>query len=158
VLIELHEHRHPELLDNLVAGHGRERGRMSVSDIVALYSAPRAPKIAAPVILLRISRLWYPAMSADALYEATRGWWAIGERRNKADHACAVSRGVVREVYRIHRWRLRRKGDPGYSSADVRPRWGFEGAVSTELRELRNTDVTRYFSQGNSNPVRYVNC
>ena len=30
-------------------------------------------------------------MTAHALYEATRGWWVIGSRRNYADFVFAVT-------------------------------------------------------------------
>ena len=41
-------------------------------------------------------------MLANALYEATRGVWKVGERREYAHLALAVFEGVVREVYAIH--------------------------------------------------------
>ncbi|MCY3635056.1 MAG: hypothetical protein OXH23_05565 [bacterium] len=60
----------------------------------------RAPEIKERVILFRIPRLWSPEMSAEELYETTQGWWTLGRRRNGADYAFAVNRGVIREVYR----------------------------------------------------------
>jgi len=40
-------------------------------------------------------------MSAEELYETTQGWWTLGPRRNSADYAFAVNRGVIREACRI---------------------------------------------------------
>ena len=40
-------------------------------------------------------------MSAEKLYETTQGLWTLGRRRNGADYAFAVNRGVIREAYRI---------------------------------------------------------
>ena len=43
-------------------------------------------------------------MSSQELYEATRGWWVVGERRKNVKLAFAVFDGVVREVYVVDEW------------------------------------------------------
>jgi uncharacterized protein len=154
LIVEL-RHRHPELLTNLVAGHGKERGAMTTSDVISMYEAPPAPPITERALLLRIPGLWSPLMTAGELYEATRGWWVIGPRRTEVDYAFAVSRGVVREVYRIDGWRRQRAGDRGFTEGG-RERWGFDGLVADDMARYRHTDVGRYFGTGAANPVRYV--
>ncbi|MCE7983039.1 MAG: hypothetical protein DYG89_17785 [Caldilinea sp. CFX5] len=57
-----------------------------------------------PVILITINRLYRRGMSAEELYEVTRGNWVIGQRRAQAKYAFAVYNGIIREVYEIHRW------------------------------------------------------
>lgn len=54
-----------------------------------------------PVVLIRVPRLFRPAMSALALYEATRGVWKIGPRRDLVKYALTAHEGVVQEVYEI---------------------------------------------------------
>ncbi|MBN1123350.1 MAG: hypothetical protein JXJ17_19930 [Anaerolineae bacterium] len=91
-------------LTNLVAGHeSGERGRMNARDIIAQYNA-QPITIDEPTILIIVNRLFRYGMSAEELYEITRGNWVVGPRRNEAKYACTVYRGIVREVYRIHGW------------------------------------------------------
>lgn len=99
-------------LTNIVEGHHVwARGRMNTDVAISQFGALPAPDIIERVILFRIPWLWSPAMSSDDLFEATHGWWKIGPRREAADYAFAVSRGVIREVYRIDSWRKRQPGD-----------------------------------------------
>ncbi len=148
-------------LTNVVAGHHiGERGRMATDVAISLFEAPPIDSIAEAVLLIRIPRLWYPSMPAEDLFEATHGWWRIGPRREHADYAFAVNRGVVREVYAIESWRPRREGDRGWED-DVesgRPRWGFEGRVAEEVAHYRNRSVGHLFKRGEASPVKYVNC
>ena len=160
VLIE--EYGLTDLLHNLVKGHGVARGRMSPADVIALYDPPNAPPFpkALHAVVLRIPVLWYPSMTAHALYEATRGWWVIGSRRNYADFAFAVNRGVIREVYEIESWR-EHSGDEAHGNAAsaARKRWGFDGSpAGREMDKYRNRSVRPLFRAGSSNPVRYINC
>lgn len=151
-----------EGLTNEVQGHHvAARGRMSTDDAVALYEAPpiEPHEISAPLILFKIPKLWYPGMPSAELFEATRGWWRLGERRQGALYAAAVSAGVIREVYRIDSWRERGPGDRDHEhDAGGKPRWGFEGAVSSDLPELRNRSVKHWFKKGEAGVARYVNC
>jgi len=148
-----------DLLLNLVDGHGKARGRMSASDVLALYAAQRAPLFPSSLhaVLLRIPVLWYPAMAADDLYRATRGWWTMGERAEKAQYAFAVNRGVIREVYKVERWR---NPEPGETEPHVaQTRRGFDGEPADQtMDKYRNTSVEHMFSKGSANPVRYINC
>ena len=49
-------------------------------------------------ILIRIPRLYRAGMSEVALYDATRGIWKIGDRRDNAKIALAVVNGLVVEA------------------------------------------------------------
>lgn len=114
-----------------------------------------------PVLLIRIPRLYRHGMSDVALYEATRGHWRIGPRRDGAEYAFAVHQGVVLEVYSIERWQ-----PAGTTPSATRPgpddlgRWEFVGRRAPQ--EIRSKyvgrSVKRYFKQGNQSPIRYVNC
>ena len=148
-------------LTNVLEGHHNwARGRMTTDVAVSQFEAPRAPDIAERAILFRIPRLWSPVMSPAELYESTRGWWRVGPRREDADYAFAVSRGVIREVYEIHGWREREPGDRGWEQdiGKSRKRWGFSGEVAEELAHYQITSVRHLFKKGNSSPFKYLNC
>jgi hypothetical protein len=143
--------------------HSSTRGLASVSVVQSLYDAPRAPDITVPSLLIRIPGLWTPTMTAAELYDATRQWWKLGERRGGAQYAFAVNHGVIREVYRIDEdswehaawvnndWVVRSRGKTR--------RWRFSGAVDDELGStFRNKSVAHLFKRGAQAPVRYVNC
>jgi len=100
-------------------------------------------------------------MSPPALYEATRGIWAIGtERRERARYAMAVHAGLVREVYEIGSWH--RAGSTPYETRDAADvsddtgrKWEFVGRLAAPaIRDkylLRS--VEHVFEPGNQHPV-----
>jgi hypothetical protein len=142
-------------LTNIVAGHNSEIfGVMSTSEAIALYEAPEAPKIKEKAILFRIPRLWTPAMPPEELFEATHGWWVLGKRRVDAKYGFAVSKGVIRGIYRIDSWRERTVGDRGYVEGEKK-RWGFEGESAPEMARYLNTSVAHLFKKGNASPAMY---
>lgn len=156
-------------LTNLVHGHKAEdRGLMNIADLIARYDSSPA-EIREPMILITINKLFHRGMPADRLYEVTRGKWVMSRRREKAKYACAVFRGVIREVYKIDRWQP--------SSMDVseemkehisarkaqflnrnRTRWEFVGDVCHELRHYVGKSTLHYQTKGAQNPIKYVNC
>lgn len=112
-------------------------------------------EITVPALLLKITNKWTPEMSADDLYEATRGWWKMadgaGSRKERAEYALAVSGGVIREVYAI---------TPGSWTNDVETsdRWGFEGVPATgEERSWVGRDVSAW-TRNLQAPFSYLNC
>ena len=100
-------------------------------------------------------------MSPLELYEATRGFWKVGRKREKVDYAFAVYRGIVREVYRIHNWYP--AGTLTYETRDSSDfvgsgRWEFEGVAAGDMREIyAGKSVRSYLGPTNQNPIRYVN-
>lgn len=150
-----------EELTNVVAGHHiGERGRMTTDAAASMFDAPRSGGIPEKVLLIRIPQLWYPSIPSEELFEATRGWWRVGPRREGADYAFAVCKGVIREVYRIDYWRQRRQGDRDWENEQdpERPRWGFEGSIAEDLAHYRNKSVAHMFKRGEASPIKYVNC
>ena len=111
-----------------------------------------------PAILITINRLYRSDMSPLELYEATRGRWVVGPRREKAELALAVYKGVVREVYRIQEWHpagtLAYQTRSDLRSEDIGHRWEFEGEVAVDVRDEY---VDRSVGKGGQNPIRYVN-
>ena len=105
-----------------------------------------------PVILLSINRTYRPNMTESELYEATRKWWVVGERKECAKYAVATYKGETLEVYEIYEW---------YPELyQGKQRWVFCGKIaeSHARRELVNKSAKHLRKQGNSNPISYLNC
>lgn len=101
-------------------------------------------------------------MSSRDLYEATRGVWKLGRRREGAQVALAVQSGVILEVYEIHAWHP--AGSTPYASrqyedVNLPGRWEFTGAVApTDVRDRYiGESVAQYLRPGARAPVLYVN-
>lgn len=114
-------------------------------------------------ILIRINQLYSDDLTPLALYEATRGVWKMGPRREQAQIAFAVYKGEVKEVFQITNWNS--AGTAIYETRDreemnLEGRWEFIGELATdEIREkYLGQSVADYFEQGNINPITYVNC
>jgi hypothetical protein len=147
-------------LTNQVKGWRSSRyGRTPIEELVALYRR-RPVRIEEPSILIRVTNLYRPQMTASELYDATRASWKLGPKRERAKYAFAVFEGIVREVYQITEWL------PGGSTFNWRnprgvrvlDRWEFVGHLAPERLRRRyiNRDVSRYFTRGAQNPISYV--
>jgi hypothetical protein len=135
-------------------------GRMGIKQLTALYDGEPAT-IEEDVILIRINRLYHFGISDSELYEATRGVWKLGDRRNKAELAFAVYMGIVREVYRIRKWSP--AGTTKYhtrTDTKIKGRWEFVGSVAENAIRNKYIDksVSKYFPANSQNPIRYVKC
>jgi hypothetical protein len=115
-----------------------------------------------PALLIRIPKLFYEGITPDALYEATRGVWVLGPRRESVRFALAVADGVVRGVFTVNQWQP--AGTAAYETRDIKDypldgRWKFTGDVAPDsLRDKYiGKSVAHYFQRGNANPCMYVN-
>lgn len=113
------------------------------------------------VLLIRLSRLFREGMTDPELYEATRGVWKLGPRRERVQYVLAVAGGTVREVYAVDGWHA--AGTTEYATRPLphlqRPgRCEFTGTVAPEeVRRLYlGGRVDEFFPQGAQTPVRYV--
>jgi hypothetical protein len=146
------------LISNMVKGHHHlTHGSMSTQNIMAIYDATECPEIEHAVLLFKIPVRWFPQMTDEQLFESTHGWWRLGERRNGAKYALAVSAGVVRGIYSIDSWRVRKEGDRGYVKGE-KPRFGFDGNQTNELDIYMNKSVRHLFKKGEQTPFKYLNC
>jgi hypothetical protein len=114
-------------------------------------------------ILIRINQLYHESMTSEELYEATRGVWKVGIRRDEAEYAFTVFRGEIKEVYKIDSWlpagtfryKTRSRAD-----VEVAGRWEFVGSLAED--KIRNKYIGRtvknYLAQGMVNPIVYINC
>jgi uncharacterized protein len=132
-------------LTNAVGGYQGYRGVMSVEELIGRHASEEAV-FDVPVLVLKLSRQYERQMTAEELYERTRGVWVINPLAHRnVNYAVPVSvGGIVRQVYRISRWTqvdtrmteenpLRRKGVD--TPSKTRYRWKFDGVVDETMRE-----------------------
>ena len=122
---------------------------------------PKRAEIVDPVMLIRIPKAFKLGMSDLALYEATRGVWKVGPRREHVRYALAVYQGVVQEVYQIHHWQpagTMRYETRSFDKARIRDRFEFVGAVAPGPIRQRyvQRSVAHYFTRGAQNPIAYI--
>ena len=153
-----------EVLDNLtnrVRGHGSmERGRVSTDNLIAKLAAAKLEEFRDDCLLIRINQRYRVDMSAAELYEATRGIWRVGEKRQTAQFALAVFDGIVQEVYKIEAWFP--AGSTFYGSRDVDGRgepgrWEFVGRIADSRARSKYLykSVAHLLPNGAQNPVAY---
>lgn len=144
-------------LTNRVAGHhDRSFGRIGSREVIAMLSA-KPVRVRHKAILITINKLYRSDMTAEELYEATRGIWVVGSQREQAEYGMAVYQGIVREVYRIQKWHP--AGTLTYHTRDSKGfkqsgRWEFEGSVAADIRDEY---VGNSVGMGGQNPIRYKN-
>ncbi|MEK7743813.1 MAG: hypothetical protein AAB578_05445 [Elusimicrobiota bacterium] len=151
-------------LTNAVRGFkSLQMGRMGLLELAGYYAA-RPIVISHPVLLIRINKLYRHNMLPLELYEATRGIWKLGTRRESVKYALAVFEGVVREVFSVHTWRPERTTEyttrvQEFGARAASDRWEFLGEVAPkDIRALyKGGSVKNYFKQGMASPTVYVN-
>ncbi len=135
-----------------------DRLRGLLIEFSKMGSAPVEASIRHKAILLRINKLYRSNMSAQELYETTRGVWRVSiERAMEAELALAVYQGIVKEVYRINSWypagtlKYQYRDDP--RKPIYKDRWEFDGEIAEDLRGEyvgKSVEPGRY-------PVCYIN-
>lgn len=138
-------------LSNVMGGrYSQDFGLKTAGEISAMYDAERLDT-ELPIILINLNRRYRWGITEAELYEATRKFWVLGHRRNRAKYAVPTYRGLTREVYEIEEW---------YHSDD-RNRWAFNGkrVLDESIRkELIYKSINHLFSPGAANPIKYINC
>lgn len=141
-----------ENLTNIVSGHNsKKQGLMDLEEIKIVYEAEKAV-FNEPTILITINRLYRRGMSSKELYEATRKHWNINvERVTDVKIACAVYRGIIREVYSIKQWKS------SHGKLDGRHYFIGQIASSSIRGRYLNKSVWENGKKASQNPIRYVN-
>lgn len=146
----------PPLTNVMVGHHAQSFGRITSREVITMLTA-NPVEVREPALLITINKLYRSGMTAEELYEATRGIWKLGRDRERVEIALAVYQGVVREVYRIREWHpagtlpYRTRDASGFAATG---RWEFEGEVAHDLRDAY---VGFSVGKGGQNPIRYVN-
>ena len=112
------------------------------------------------LVVIKINRTYYDGISAEALYDYTRGIWKRKiESVSVADYALSVVFGIVVEVYKIDHWMpvsetkfTARKVDPKKAAERI----AFVGSVAEESVRKRyiGKSVANLYKYGDATPVR----
>jgi hypothetical protein len=114
-----------------------------------------------PVVAVNLSQTYRYGMSAEELYDCTRGIWRLSKGRAEgAKYAFAVYRGVIIEVYEVDQWLS--AGTTKYrwrqfTHAHLQGRYEFVGKVAPDAIREKYVDQLMPVPHG-QNPVRYLNC
>ena len=114
-----------------------------------------------PVVAISIGRTYRDGISAEELYESTRGIWRLNpQHAEEADLAFAVYQGQIKEVYEVERWQPAGTADYEHREFDserLEDRYECVGDVASE--DLREKYVGRNMPvRHGQNPIRYINC
>lgn len=112
------------------------------------------------LVVIKINRTYYDGMSAEALYDFTRGIWKRKiESVRVADYALSVVYGTVVEVYKIDHWMP--ASDAKFTARKVDPkkaaeRIAFVGNVAEDSvrRRYIGKSVAKLYKYGEANPVK----
>jgi len=151
-------------LTNEQLGHTAfTRGSMSVEVLITQYDKGEAT-VDIPAVLLNLNRQFDRALTAEQLYQRTRGYWVMNPSRHPGvQYAMAVAFGIIREVYKIDAWSTQAVGEIVESdlrridSAETKSpvRSSFTGSVA---RDIRERFVGKSVASKAQNPVRWMNC
>lgn len=118
--------------------------------------------VTVPAVAININQTYDPAMSAEELYDFTRGVWRLDrDRADSARYAFAVYRGKIIEVYQIQKWyragRTEYVTGRTFSDKELETRFEFVGRVATD--EVRNRFRGKHLSDSHAqNPIKYFKC
>ncbi len=158
-----------ENLTNKVRGHGTDKGRASLDDLISLYGAPPVGESAPPALLIvlgdwteseeelqpghfRLGHGYKSRLTPTQIADATRAWWKVSPdvvEQKGIRHAVAVHAGVTRAVMEIGEWIGPREDG----------RWAFmsqpltEGHIYDEWIGTRGRKID--FDTPPQNPIRY---
>jgi hypothetical protein len=150
-----------DILTNEVRGQESiEYGRENLDALISRY-LKKEIEIVEPSILIKISLDYSDKLDPIKLYDRTRSAWVVGEKREKAKFAFAVSDHVILEVYQISAWLPDMSTFNTVESESKTPdsrRWEFVGRLAPEKmrQKYRYRSVANYFPKGAVNPIQYV--
>ena len=105
-----------------------------------------------PTMEIKINRAYRAGMTAEQLYEATRGWWKLNiDSARRVKFVLSVAFGIVKEMFEVKEWH-----EAGCENSSKRIQ--FSGNVVKDVA-LRNRFIGKsakgLYSKGAANPVRY---
>jgi len=137
-------------LANLVCGHTEDNGLMDLKDLKIKYEAQEA-FFDRPVLLININKQFKKDMSDKNIYEVTRKYWKINiDKAKEFEIICAVSQGIIREVFELNKWTKA-------TSEEQKGRSYFTGHIASDKIRNKYIDksVNKFWLPGSQNPIKY---
>jgi hypothetical protein len=110
-------------------------------------------------VAININQSYRPELSADELYDHTRGVWRLHrDRAEKAKYAFAVYDGEILEAYEIFKWVRADTTDyiTGRQFTDDHRKFRFEFVGKVANEDIRERFVGKLLPEKHSqNPIRY---
>lgn len=131
------------VLANIAGGHtATQWGVIPLTELILRYAAAPAPEIDLPFVVLVVNFARKPNVSAEEIYEESRGWWKAGPRaRNTVDIPIfIIAADIVRAVHRASSWE---QGEEG--------KWRFTGPVDRDLESRYVGTSLAELKKGRSN-------
>ena len=155
-------------LANKVKGHSASiHQRYTVEEFEAIYGA-QPVKVTHKVMVFKVNNIWYKEISNEELYNKTRGYWRINEKKyHTSEYAFAVYKGLVKAVYKPISWHKIKFLNESHPYAPNQEQLGesrnlyrsyFVGVqAEPEVQELYlNKDISQY-TNSSQNPIIYIN-
>lgn len=142
-------------LTNLAGGHGNQDfGVMHATEVISMYEAQDADLSLHKIIMINVNDA-----EQRNLYNSTRMAWRMSkEKAEQADYVLAVSKGLIRGVFKPNGWmEATVENFPGLE-VSLPGRIGFVGEkASQEICEmyLRKKVPDEYRKRGAANPIKY---
>jgi uncharacterized protein len=155
------------LLSNKVKGHKSiEKGLMTSDEVIRIYNAEPLNSISDDCMIININKNYGRGKSENAIYDATKGVWAISKKKviNKngeilRKYVLSEHKGLVVEVFEVEDWFSQ---DRGYNSkaikhGETRSGLAFKGKVAADnIRDLYiNKSIAHHKKKGAASPHRY---
>ena len=138
-------------LSNQVSGHSSiEKGLMTSEEIIRLYNAEPLNYIPENCIIININRKYERGKGENAIYEATKGIWAINKNKVVDEngnilrkYVLSEYRGLIVEVFEVDRWFPQNRGYNPRAKKYGETRGGiaFEGNVAND--QIRNLYINK---------------
>jgi hypothetical protein len=141
-------------LSNLVSGHNSaDKGIMTAEQIMGLYNAEKLTELPEECIIININKKYPKAriQGANAIYNATKGIWAINKSVLLSKNGDIIRkfvlseyRGLIVEVFQVEKWFQEERG---YTAKAKKPEgatrkgWSFEGDIASE--SIRNRFINK---------------
>lgn len=142
-------------LTNLAGGHGNQDfGVMHATEIIHMYEAQDADLTLHKIIMINVNDA-----EQRSLYNSTRMAWRMSkEKAEQADYVLAVSKGLIRGVFRPKKWMDATTENFPSLSASLPKRIGFIGEEAPSeicAMYLRKKVPDEYRKRGAANPIKY---
>jgi hypothetical protein len=138
-------------IKNITGGHKSiEKGLMTSDEIIRLYNAEKLDSIDDNCIIININKKYERGKGENAIYEATKGTWAINKNQvmdknnnPKRKYVLSEYRGLIVEVFEVDKWFIQERGYTSKAKRHGETRKGvaFEGKVADD--DIRNLYINK---------------